>query len=132
MNYNKLCVVKLFLIDLNSFELKYYLFITRLDKLNESINFVDDLCTIIWLPSKTKDMNVKVFNIIRNRTEKIYIGQTYFTWLLQVSIQITDKNVCNWNLSTFICENGKYLSIYVLPMIQIFWVMKLRMLWVLY
>ena len=70
MNYNKQCVVKLFVIDLNSFEFKYYPFITRLDKLNESINSVDDLCTIIWLPSKTKDMNVKVFNITRNRIEK--------------------------------------------------------------
>ena len=47
MNYNKQCVVKLFVIDLNLFELKYYPFITRLDKLNESINSVDDLCTII-------------------------------------------------------------------------------------
>ena len=78
MNYNKQCVVKLFVIDLNSFELKYYPFITRLDKLNESINSVDDLCTIIWLPSKTKDMNVKVFNITRNRIEKKNIGQTYY------------------------------------------------------
>lgn len=108
MNYNKQCVVKLFVIDLNSFELKYYPFITRLDKLNESINSVDDLCTIIWLPSKTKDMNVKVFNITRNRIEK---KKYWSNILLQVSIQITYKNVYNWNLSTFICENGKYLSI---------------------
>ena len=53
-------------------------------------------------------MNVKVFNITRNRIEK---KKYWSNILLQVSIQITYKNVYNWNLSTFICENGKYLSI---------------------
>lgn len=93
MNYNKLCVVKLFLIDLNSFELKYYPFITRLDKLNESINSVDDLCTIIWLPSKTKDMNVKVFNIIRYRTEKNMYWSNIFH-MITTSLNSNHRQKC--------------------------------------
>ena len=35
-----------------------------LDKWNEICNFVDDLCTTICIPSETKGLDVKVFNLI--------------------------------------------------------------------
>ena len=58
-----------FLIDLNLVELKYYLFMISLDKCNGSCDSVDDLSTKICAPSKTKDVNVKVFNMITNQIE---------------------------------------------------------------
>ena len=41
----------------------------KLDKCSGSCNSVDDLSTKICIPSKTKDENVKVFNMITNRNE---------------------------------------------------------------
>ena len=41
-----------------------------LDKYSKSCNSVDDLCKKICVPSKTKDVNVKVFNMITNRNEE--------------------------------------------------------------
>ena len=52
------------LIDSNSFELHCYPFMINVDKSNKSYNVVDDLSTEICDPSKTKDVNIKVFNII--------------------------------------------------------------------
>ena len=51
-------------IDLNPIRLNYYPFMISLDKCNGSCNAVDDLSTNIYIPSKTKDINVKVFNMI--------------------------------------------------------------------
>ena len=57
------------LIDLNPFELRYYPFMINLDKCRGSCNSVNDLSTKICDPSKTKDLDVKVFNMITNRNE---------------------------------------------------------------
>ena len=51
------------LIDLNLVELNYYPFMISPDKFNGSCNTVDDLCTEVCIPSETKDVNVKVFNM---------------------------------------------------------------------
>ena len=51
-------------IDLNLIELNYYSFIINLDKGNGSCNAVNYLSTKINTPSKTIDVNVKVFNTI--------------------------------------------------------------------
>ena len=66
---NKPCMIKTFLIDLNPVELKYYPFIINLDKCSVSYNSVDESSTKMCVPSKTKDVNVKVFNMITNRNE---------------------------------------------------------------
>ena len=42
-----------------------------LDKLNGSCNSADDLSTKIYVPGRTKDLNVKVFNVITNKNEAI-------------------------------------------------------------
>ena len=60
------CMVRLTLIDSNPVELKYYPFMFSLDKCSASCNSVDDLSIKICVPSKTKDVTVKVFNIIAN------------------------------------------------------------------
>ena len=58
-----------FLNDLNSVQLKYYPFMVNLHKFSGSCNCVDDLSIKTCVPSITKDVNVKVFNMITNRTE---------------------------------------------------------------
>ena len=57
-------MAKHFLINLNPAELNFYPFIISLDKCNESCNVVDDLSTKICVPSETKGINVKIFNMI--------------------------------------------------------------------
>ena len=64
---NEPCMLKRFLIDLNLFELNYYPFMTSLDQFSGNCNFVDDLTTKICVPSKTKDVNVKVLNMITKK-----------------------------------------------------------------
>ena len=62
-------MVKPTLTDLNPVNLNYYLFMISLDKCRGSCNVVDDLSTKICIPSKVKDVNVKVFNMITRRNE---------------------------------------------------------------
>ena len=69
---NEPCMLKRFLIDLNLVELNYYPFMTNLDQCSGNFNFVDDLSTKICVPSKTKDVNVKVLNMI---TKKMKLKQ---------------------------------------------------------
>ena len=54
---------------MNPDELHYYSFIVSLDRCNESCNNVEDPFVGICLPSKTEDVNSKVFNIIKGRNE---------------------------------------------------------------
>ena len=61
---NEPCMNKPTFIDLNPVELNYYPSIVSLDKSNGSFNVVDDLSMKICVPSKTKNVNVKVFNMI--------------------------------------------------------------------
>ena len=60
---NESCMAKSAVIDSNLIELNYFPFMTTLDKYDQSCNAVDDLSTKIFVPSKTKDVNVKFFNI---------------------------------------------------------------------
>ena len=50
-------------IDLYRFELNYYPFIVYPDQCSRDCNAVDDLSRKICVPSKTKDIHVKVFNL---------------------------------------------------------------------
>ena len=63
-------MVRSVLIDLNPIEISYHPFMISLDKYSKSCNSVDDLCKKICVPSKTKDVNVKVFNMTTNRNEE--------------------------------------------------------------
>ena len=55
------------LIDLNPVELNNHPFIISLNKCSRSCNSIDSLSTKICLPTKTQDINVKVFNMIANK-----------------------------------------------------------------
>ena len=61
---NEPCMVRLTLTDLNSLELNYYPFMISLDKCSGSCNSVDDLSTKIRVWGETKDVNVRVLNMI--------------------------------------------------------------------
>ena len=65
--FNEPSMVRPTLIDSNLIEPNYYPFMISLDKCNASCNTADDLCTKICIPSKTKDINVKTFNMITNK-----------------------------------------------------------------
>ena len=60
------CMVRPTLIDLNPVALKYYPLMISLDKYSESCNV---LSPKICVPKETKDINVKVFNMITNKNE---------------------------------------------------------------
>ena len=54
------------LVDLNPVELKYYPFMISLNKCTGSCNVLSpEICA----PKETKDINVKVFNMITNKNE---------------------------------------------------------------
>ena len=61
---NEPWVIRPALIDLNSFEFIYYPLMISLDECNGSCNVVDDSSPKICLLSKTKDLNVEVFNMV--------------------------------------------------------------------
>ena len=61
---NEPCIARVTIVNLNHIELKYYPFMISLDKCNRSCDAVDEFCTKICVPSKTKDVNVRDFNII--------------------------------------------------------------------
>ena len=125
------CMVRLTLIDSNPVELKYYPFMFSLDKCSASCNSVDDLSIKICVPSKTKDVTVKVFNIITNWNQaKILVKHIPCDCKCKLNSAIcnsnlkwnnetcqceyknyhTYKNDYSWNPSKCICENGKYLK----------------------
>ena len=60
-------------------ELHFYTFMISLDKCHESCNAVDDLSTKIYVPGKTKDVKVKVFNMITIIHEALLVK--HFLWL---------------------------------------------------
>ena len=51
-------------IDMNPFELKYHPFMISLNKCTESCNVSSPK---IYVPKETKDINVKLFNMITNK-----------------------------------------------------------------
>ena len=68
------------LIDLNPVECNHYPFMISLDKCSGSCNAVDNLSTKICVLSKTKDKNLKTFNMIT----KTRSTTTVDSWHLKV------------------------------------------------
>ena len=66
---NETCITSPTLLVLNPVEFSYYPFMISLDKCNGSCNAVDDLSTKECVPSQTKDINVKVFNMLTRVNE---------------------------------------------------------------
>ena len=63
------CMIKPTLLHLNSVERNYYPFMISLNKCSGKCDSIDDLSTKIYIPSKTKDRNVEVFNMTTNKKE---------------------------------------------------------------
>ena len=61
---DELCMVRPTLTDLNPAEFKYYPFMVRLDKYTGSYNV---LSSKIHFPKETKDINVKAFNMLKQK-----------------------------------------------------------------
>ena len=125
---DKLCVVRPTLIDMNPVELKYYPFMISLNKCTESSTV---LSPKMCVPKERKDINVKAFNIMRNKNEATamakhisYYCKCKFNSASSNSKQKWNSNTCqceyknyhkckkdySWNPSRCICENSKYLK----------------------
>ena len=102
---NEPCMIRPFLINLTPDELKYYPFLIKLDKYNRNCNPVNDLSMRICVPSKTKDVNVKVFNMIRkgNEAKTPAKHNSYDCKYKLIGIYCNSNQKC-------ICENGMYLK----------------------
>ena len=129
---NEPCMARPSRIDLNLTELNYYPFMIGLDKFNGSCNVADDLSTKICVPSKTKHINLKVFNMITRTYEaKTLVKhipcdfECKFNSTTSNSNQKWNNDKCqceckkyptckksySWNPSKCNFENGKYLKI---------------------
>ena len=65
---NQKCMIQRNLIDLHpnkySQEFHYYPFVVKLDRFFACCNTLNDLSNKVWVPNKTQDLNLIVFNII--------------------------------------------------------------------
>ena len=61
---NEPCTIWPTVIDYNPFQVKRYSFMINLNKYKKSCNVLRDLSTIICVPSKTKDVNAKLIDLI--------------------------------------------------------------------
>ena len=114
------------IIDMNLVELKYYLFMTSLNKCSGSYNV---LSPKICAPKETKDINVETFNMITNKDEVkamtehiLFDYKCKFNGATCSSKRKWNNKTCkyerknyhkfekdfSWNPSTCICENSKY------------------------
>ena len=66
---NEPYVIRPFLNNLNPVELKCYPFMINFQKCSGCCNCVDNLSMNIYVPSKAKNVNVKVFHMIASRNE---------------------------------------------------------------
>ena len=104
---------------------------TNLDKSNGSYNAINDLSTKIYVPGITKDVNVKVFNMITRRNEaKMLVKRISCDCKCKFNSSTSNSNqkwnndkcqceskkyrVCkedyNWNPSMCTCQNSRYLK----------------------
>ena len=122
------CMIRPTLTDLNPVEFKYYPFMISLEKCNGSCNV---LSPKICVPKKTKDINVKLFNMLTNKHEaktmtkhiscdcKCKFNSTTCSsnqkWKNK-TCQCEFKNYCkrktdySWIISTCVCDKSKYLK----------------------
>ena len=113
---NKLCMAKPTFVDLNFVELNSFPFMINLDKCNGSCNVADELSTKICVLSKTKVVNVTVFNMITRINEaKTLIKHIHVTVnansIVQNMIQIKNGMTMSLpNYLTCICKNSRHLK----------------------
>ena len=102
---NEPCMISSTFTDLNPIKFNCYLFIIGLDKCNQSYNVVGDLSKKICVQSKTKLVNVKVFNMItrinevKTMVKHISCNTTNAISMVQHVIQIKNGIMINFNVS---------------------------------
>ena len=105
------------LIDLNLVALEYYPFMFSVDKCSGSCNSANDLSTKKCVASKTKDINVKAFNIITrmNKYNSITCNSNQKWNNDKCQCECKNYQKCkedySWNPSRCTCKNSKYLRI---------------------
>ena len=81
-----------------------------LDKCYGSCNIVDDLPTKICVPSKTKDKNVKVCNMITKINEaKTSVKDISCDCKLKFNSAASHSNE-KWNINKYLCECKRYYT----------------------
>ena len=119
------------LIDPNPIQLNFYPFMISIDKYKGSCNTVLDLSANVCVPSKTKEVNVNVFNIITKINEaktniehiscvckckfnsaKFNLNQKWNNDICQCKSKryCTLKEDYSWNPSTCIFDKSKYFK----------------------
>ena len=94
------------LIDLNLFELKYYLFMVSLDKFTGSCKA---LSPKIYVPKERKDINVKELNMLTNKSEAKTMAK-HISCDCKCKFNSTTCNANQkWNSKTCQCECKKKL-----------------------
>ena len=96
---------------LSHVELNYYPSKISLDKFRGRYNVPDDLSTKISVPSKTKDINVKLFNMITRINEVIFNAIVNANAMAQYVIQIKNGILTNLNVSVKSIVNIKKIII---------------------
>ena len=131
---NEPCMGRPTINDLNHIELQYYPFMISLNKCSGSCNAANNFSPKICVPSKTKDVNVKVLNMITYKNEAKTMVK-HISCVCKCKFNSTtynsnekwnnDKCQCecksyhkckkdySWNPSTCIFENSKHLKHYV-------------------
>ena len=107
------------LIDLNPVELNYYQLMVILGKCSGSYNSVDDLSTKICVPSKIKDINVKVFDMIARTNEaKTMIIHAHMianaNSTVQLAVQIKNRKMKHVNVSVKAIAHAKTIIVGIL------------------
>ena len=114
---DKPCIVRPTIIDLNPVELKYYPFMTSLDKCTGSCSV---LSPKICVPKETKDINVKAFKMIMKLRMKLKQWQNIFrviknaNSIVQRVIQIKNRIIIHFNVNVKIITHAKKIIVGIL------------------
>ena len=101
-------------------EFHYYLFAVKLDRCVGSCNTINDLSNKVFVPNKTEDLSLSVFNMI-TRINELKILTKYIPCKckcrfdgIKCNSECKKHHLCGkdyvWNPATCNCENGKYLA----------------------
>lgn len=70
---NQLCQGRPTLVDIDSNETLFYIFIVSVNKCGGNCSTIDDPYVLVCIPNKVKDMNVKAFNSMMGVNETKFL-----------------------------------------------------------
>ena len=107
---NESCIIRPTLIYLDAAEFNYYPCMFSLGKCSGSCNATDDLSTKIKVPSKTKYINVKVFNMIKRINEAKTLVKHISRGCKRMFNSTRWNSDQKWNNKTCQCECKDYCT----------------------